>query len=366
MNPANYVANRIYHTFVSEFNIPHNVSSFGLIQLPQISSQDARILIFQAEKIFTNEPNVIKISSRTVIIGDLHGHIFDLLRILKRFESQEDLTFLFLGDIIDRGEFSFETLLIVLSLKIIRPKSCYVLRGNHEFSSLYEKCGFSTELNLENRGFLLPYFDSMFSQLPLAAILNQTVFCVHGGIGPSFKSISQLEEVSRPIYKIETPVVEDILWSDPTESGATFYKNPRGLGSLYGAKATQHFLKTNRLKIIVRGHQCILEGVYFSELDNVITIFSASHYCGKNLNRSGICIFDPTDNHIEPCTFSKLPYIKRNDLKFRKPTLFVARDNEHEPPDHLCIQVRTSNSYHGIICPILNINQKKVQKVKNH
>lgn len=81
------------------------------------------------------EPNIIYVDEPVYIIGDIHGQYYDLLKILKNrinfTENVQHQTFLFLGDYVDRGLFSIQTLLLILALKINSPSKIILLRGNH-------------------------------------------------------------------------------------------------------------------------------------------------------------------------------------------------------------------------------------------
>jgi protein phosphatase len=95
-----------------------------------------------AGDLFSSEPTLLDISSPCRVIGDIHGQILDLFRILNKFGFPGSASYLFLGDLVDRGEFSIECLVCVFLMKVIWPDRVWVIRGNHEFAFLCSQCGF--------------------------------------------------------------------------------------------------------------------------------------------------------------------------------------------------------------------------------
>lgn len=78
------------------------------------------------------EPNVLRIPSPVMIVGDIHGQFFDLLNIFEMHGFPSEKKFLFLGDYVDRGLFCIEVLTLLLVLKVKYEKNINLLRGNHE------------------------------------------------------------------------------------------------------------------------------------------------------------------------------------------------------------------------------------------
>lgn len=274
--------------------------------------QDSKIL-------FQNSPTMLEIDSNIVIVGDIHGQILDLLRILNKFGLPSQQKYLFLGDIVDRGQFSLECIIIVLLLKIIWPDNFYLIRGNHEFSDLCARSGFLNEL----RGVyplvcedIFKSFLCVFSYIPLAALIDGSILCIHGGLGPNVYSISQIKSLERPIEDFGDDIIDSLLWSDPTLSIDTFEQSSRGTGYLFGKSATCDFLSANNIKHIVRGHECVADAVERKFGGALYTVFSASNYCGLVGNKSGVLMVKDKDN-LEPHLFNSLDWITRADVLFK-------------------------------------------------
>jgi hypothetical protein len=138
--------------------------------------------------------------------------------------------FLFVGDYVDRGWHSLNTFLYLVCLKLEFPECVYMLRGNHESRQVSTRYGFYHEiiLNYGHAGLWMMCMEC-FDLLPMAALIDTDVFCVHGGLSPK---IPMIEKVSLLDRRVELPPqgpLADICWSDP-ESVSTWRENTRGAG----------------------------------------------------------------------------------------------------------------------------------------
>ncbi|OHS95632.1 Ser/Thr protein phosphatase [Tritrichomonas foetus] len=277
-------------------------------------------LIEEVDAVFKSEPVLLKLNGPLVIVGDLHGHILDLYRIFQKFELPPYTSYLFLGDLVDRGEFSIETLSFIYVLKVLFPKNIYLIRGNHEFRSTTIDGGLLVESKkLYPRTKVFEEITRSFENIPLAALINEKILCLHGGLSPSFSSLSQLEEIERPIPNFNDPLVCGILWSDPSEKVDAFLPSQRGTGFLYGKNAVEKFLCHNNLTCIIRGHECVKEGILSKFDDHVFTVFSASNYCGVTNNKAAVLTIS-ISCEMRFDFFPPFQYLKRNKVKYMNPS----------------------------------------------
>ena len=250
-------------------------------------------LIKSVTKQFQKEPTLLRLNCNPKVVGDLHGNIDSLLQIFQCFNYPPYQTYLFLGDYVDRGQNSIEVLLLLYSLKLLFPDNVYILRGNHESKQITRLYGFKDECRLRLNHHLYSLFCKSFSHMPIAATINQSIFCVHGGLSPSISDLSEIEEIEKPIPDLSCSIASDLLWSDPVESEELFAKSGRGVGYLFNSDAIAQFLEDNQLKHIIRAHEFCESG--FKWVDNdCLTVFSSFDYMGRK-NDAAIAVISGND-----------------------------------------------------------------------
>ncbi|BFI43554.1 protein phosphatase [Marchantia polymorpha subsp. ruderalis] len=257
-----------------------------------------------AERWFAREPSVLQIKAPVKIFGDLHGQFGDLMRLFDEYGSPStagDITYidyLFLGDYVDRGQHSLETITLLLALKIEYPNNVHLIRGNHEAADINALFGFRIEC-IERMGekegiWAWQRINSLFNWLPLAALIEKKIICMHGGIGRSINHVEQIEALQRPItMEAGSVVLMDLLWSDPTENDSVegLRPNARGPGLVtFGPDRVMEFCKNNDLQLIVRAHECVMDGFERFAQGHLITLFSATNYCGTANNAGAILV----------------------------------------------------------------------------
>ncbi|CAI5508310.1 unnamed protein product [Closterium sp. Naga37s-1] len=257
-----------------------------------------------AENIFKNEPSVLQVRAPVKIFGDLHGQFGDLMRLFDEYGSPSTagdiayIDYLFLGDYVDRGAHSLETIILLLALKIEHPRNVHLIRGNHEAADINALFGFRIEC-IERMGeqagiWAWQRINQLFNWLPLAALIEKKIICMHGGIGRSIQHVSQIEELQRPIsMEAGSMVLMDLLWSDPTENDSIegLRPNARGPGLVtFGPDRVMEFCQNNDLQLIIRAHECVMDGFERFAAGHLITLFSATNYCGTANNAGAILV----------------------------------------------------------------------------
>ena len=302
---------------MTTMDFPQVLNGKEQIRITQIPSDIMITLCQNLRYIFSLENTVIDIQSPIVVVGDLHGQLFDLLRIIQKSGSPKDTKYLFIGDIIDRGEFSLETITFIYLMKAIYPKNVFIIRGNHEFDLLCYKYGFYSEIvnQYKNGDEIYREFLNSFSFMPLAAVIDESNICVHGGIGPSISSIENIRNIQRPIMNYSNHLINSVLWSDPDESVPNFKPSRRGIGFAFGENLLSHFLDNSSAVRLIRGHEFVQSGFASHFGDKCLTVFSASNYCGALKNESTILSLKPSSKY-EVIKFSPLPKYFRNEVSF--------------------------------------------------
>jgi serine/threonine-protein phosphatase PP1-1 len=198
--------------------------------------------------------------------------------------------FVFLGDYVDRGYFSLETLTLLLCLKAKYPDRITLVRGNHESRQITQVYGFYEEcFQKYGNASVWKACCQVFDFMTLGAIIDGKVLCVHGGLSPEIRTLDQVRVVARAQEIPHEGAFCDLVWSDP-EDVETWAVSPRGAGWLFGDKVAEEFCHVNDLSLIARAHQLVNEGYkYHFQRQNVVTVWSAPNYCYRCGNLASVC-----------------------------------------------------------------------------
>ena len=253
---------------------------------------EIKFLIYQSKKIIAEQPMYLEIQSPITICGDTHGQYTDLLRLFEVGGHPPETNYLFLGDYVDRGKQSIETISLLMAYKIKNPVNFFILRGNHECGSINRIYGFYDECKRRYTVKLWKIFIDLFNELPVAACIDDKILLVHGGLSPDLTSLDQLAKLKRPTDVPETGLLCDILWSDPESNQKSWNENDRGVSYTFNEKVLTKFLDNNNLDLLCRAHQVVEEGYEFFGDKELVTIFSAPNYCGEFDNSAAIMSVD--------------------------------------------------------------------------
>lgn len=278
-------------------------------------------IIYSVDMVLRKEPNLLEISAPVRIIGDIHGQFYDLLKILDIGGNPAFNRYLFLGDYVDRGYFSIECLLYLYCLKIVYPSSVYLLRGNHECRHLTEYFSFKRECLTKYSSEIYQMCINSFDSLPLASIVNGQFFCVHGGLSPELRVLSDINRIDRFREPPQVGLMCDLLWSDPSpdydNDEYAYSTNPvRGCSYNYSYKAVSSFLNQNKLVCVIRAHEAQNDGFRLykkqinskNEFPSLITIFSAPNYLDMYNNKGAIIIYENNIINTKQYLWSEHPY----------------------------------------------------------
>ena len=272
-------------------------------------------LINEALAQLKSSPPLIKLRSPVKIFGSINGQYNDLMRYFSLFGRPSELKgdiecvdYLFLGNFTNRGAFSLETICLLLALKIKYNGHFHLLRGNQEdleISKLYglaEECKEKLKEDINQPNSIFQKLCSLFEYLPLAAIVNNQIMCVHSGISKNNFSLNEIQKLKFPINVKKCQLAKDILWNVPgNNDNINFNKNLpiEYKPEVYNGNDVDTFLKNNKLKMIIRSHDICEKGIVNSFGDRVITIFSSTNYCGTYQN-AGALIFIKKSYEIQP------------------------------------------------------------------
>ncbi|XP_009884108.1 PREDICTED: serine/threonine-protein phosphatase 2A catalytic subunit beta isoform [Charadrius vociferus] len=265
---------------------------FGCVRRVSVSS--LRALCSEAKEILTKESNVQEVRCPVTVCGDVHGQFHDLMELFRIGGKSPDTNYLFMGDYVDRGYYSVETVTLLVALKVRYPERITILRGNHESRQITQVYGFYDEcLRKYGNANVWKYFTDLFDYLPLTALVDGQIFCLHGGLSPSIDTLDHIRALDRLQEVPHEGPMCDLLWSDPDDRGG-WGISPRGAGYTFGQDISETFNHANGLTLVSRAHQLVMEGYNWCHDRNVVTIFSAPNYCYRCGNQAAIMELDDT------------------------------------------------------------------------
>uniref|UniRef100_A0A665T9T1 Serine/threonine-protein phosphatase n=1 Tax=Echeneis naucrates TaxID=173247 RepID=A0A665T9T1_ECHNA len=260
----------------------------------QLTEGEIRGLCLKSREIFLSQPILLELEAPLKICGDVHGQYYDLLRLFEYGGFPPESNYLFLGDYVDRGKQSLETICLLLAYKIKYPENFFLLRGNHECASINRIYGFYDECKRRYNIKLWKTFTDCFNCLPVAAIVDEKIFCCHGGLSPDLQSMEQIRRVMRPTDVPDQGLLCDLLWADPDKDVLGWGENDRGVSFTFGADVVAKFLHKHDMDLICRAHQVVEDGYEFFAKRQLVTLFSAPNYCGEFDNAGAMMSVDET------------------------------------------------------------------------
>eukprot|EP00276_Gloeochaete_wittrockiana_P014530 CAMPEP_0184336366 /NCGR_PEP_ID=MMETSP1089-20130417/4687_1 /TAXON_ID=38269 ORGANISM="Gloeochaete wittrockiana, Strain SAG46.84" /NCGR_SAMPLE_ID=MMETSP1089 /ASSEMBLY_ACC=CAM_ASM_000445 /LENGTH=307 /DNA_ID=CAMNT_0026661371 /DNA_START=63 /DNA_END=986 /DNA_ORIENTATION=- len=265
-------------------------------QCRHLEEHQLKKLCERVKEILLEESNVQPVNTPVTICGDIHGQFPDLLHLFETGGEIPYTNYVFMGDFVDRGYYSLETFTYLLILKARYPDKITLLRGNHESRQITQVYGFYDEcLQKYSNANAWKYCTQVFDYLTLAALIDGTVLCVHGGLSPQIRTLDQIRTISRNQEIPHDGPFCDLMWSDPEEIEG-WQQSPRGAGWLFGSRATAEFVQQNKLELVARAHQLVQEGYKYMFDEKLVTVWSAPNYCYRCGNVASILALDDKRN----------------------------------------------------------------------
>lgn len=257
-----------------------------------LPERELELLCIQVRALFAEQPMLLELDAPMRVVGDIHGQYFDLMRMFEYGGSPANVNYLFLGDYVDRGRNSIECIVLLLCYKMRHPENFFILRGNHECASINKLYGFFDECKRRYNIKLWKTFGDVFNYLPVCALIEDRIFCMHGGLSPELSSMDQIRDLERPADVPDTGLLCDLLWSDPSPDVASWGDNDRGVSFTFGSDIVNAFLKKHDLDLIARAHQVVEDGYEFFCNRKLVTVFSAPNYCREFNNSGALMVID--------------------------------------------------------------------------
>jgi serine/threonine-protein phosphatase PP1 catalytic subunit len=281
-----------------------------------ISESDVSTLCSMAKTEFMKEPMLLEVNAPVKICGDIHGQYGDLLRLFEYGGYPPESNYLFLGDYVDRGKQSMEVICLLFAYRLKYPQKFFVLRGNHECSSINRLYGFYDECKRRYSVKLYRQFTDCFNCMPVSAIVGERILCMHGGLSPSLESLDSIRDIRRPTAVPDQGLMCDLLWADPDPDVKGWGENDRGVSYTFGSDIVDSITSKLGIDLVCRGHQVVEDGYEFFAKRKLVTIFSACNYCGEFDNAGGL--MSVKDDMM--CSFQILQPVDNDKFKKRPST----------------------------------------------
>jgi len=276
-----------------------------------LTETEVKWLCNKLQEILIEESDVKHLRSPVTVVGDVHGQFYDVKELFNIAGGPPDVSYVFLGDYVDRGYYSVETISLLVCLKVRWPSRVTLLRGNHESRQITQVYGFYDEcVHKYGSPAVWEAFTNMFDYLNIAAVIDDRILCIHGGLSPSVHTLDQIRVLDRFNEVPHEGPLADLMWSDPDPDNPGFCLSQRGAGYTFGGDIIDTFLEINNITRILRAHQLCMDG--YQELfdGKLATVWSAPNYCYRCGNLASAL---EIDEHCEGTfnTFSAAPANER-------------------------------------------------------
>lgn len=275
-------------------------------KLVQVTEGQLKALCHAVRETLLSQAALLELEAPLNICGDIHGQYHDLLRLFEYGGFPPESNYLFLGDYVDRGKQSIETITLLFAYKLKFPENFFLLRGNHECASITRIYGFYDECKRRYNIKLWKLFCDVFNCLPVCGMVDDKIVCMHGGLSPELQNFEQIRKLVRPTDVPDSGLICDLLWADPEKDLTGWADNDRGVSFIFGAGIVTSFLQKHNMDLVCRAHQVVEDGYEFFAKRQLITLFSAPNYCGEFDNAGAMMTIDES----LMCSFRVLKPVK--------------------------------------------------------
>jgi|EP00927_Polykrikos_kofoidii_P030328 serine/threonine-protein phosphatase PP1 catalytic subunit len=275
-------------------------------KMVQLAETQLKALCSSAREVFLSQSAFVELEAPMKICGDVHGQYHDLLRLFEYGGFPPESNYLFLGDYVDRGKQSLETITLMFAYKCKFPENFFQLRGNHECASITRIYGFYDECKRRYNIKTWKQFCDVFNCMSVCGLIDEKIICMHGGLSPELVNLEQIRRLVRPTDVPDTGLICDLLWADPDKDIAGWEESDRGVSYIFGPDIVATFLNKFDMDLVCRAHQVVEDGYEFFAKRQLITIFSAPNYCGEFDNAGAMMTIDDT----LMCSFKVLKPVK--------------------------------------------------------
>ena len=179
-----------------------------------------------------------------------------------------------------------------MAYKIKYKDNFFLLRGNHESDNINRVYGFYDECKRRYNLKIWKNFSDCFNCLPVSALIDDKILCMHGGLSPDLTSLDQIRKIVRPTEVPDRGLLCDLLWSDPDRDVKGWGDNERGVSVTFSDDIVEKITDNLELDLVCRAHQVVEYGYEFFANRRLVTVFSAPNYCGQFDNAGAMMSVD--------------------------------------------------------------------------
>ncbi|GAV02133.1 hypothetical protein RvY_12735 [Ramazzottius varieornatus] len=300
------------------FNLDHLIEKLSAYsQKPDSQPAQRQLLVSQNElinvcelssKLLLAQPSLLELvpaDNGLTVVGDLHGQLCALHTIFAQEGTPDVHNYLFLGNYVDYGEDQIELITLVLCYKLKYPENFFLLRGSHETSDLNKDEGF-LKICQEVYGSDMPWhlFNRVFESMPVAAVVGDSIFCVHSGLSTDLQTTGNLRSIQRPVRIPANGLLYDLLHAQPTKETPGWDVSDKGDYMIFGSGVWNKFLRYNALEFMLRGRATSINGYSASTDKKVLSLTSAVN-TEELLNREAGFAHISSDLTVQIYTFDK-------------------------------------------------------------
>eukprot|EP00301_Raphidiophrys_heterophryoidea_P022377 c6549_g1_i1.p1 GENE.c6549_g1_i1~~c6549_g1_i1.p1 ORF type:complete len:292 (+),score=59.89 c6549_g1_i1:79-954(+) len=264
----------------------------------EITEEEVMWLCDEGRTCLLAEPSLLEIEAPVNVVGDLKGRIDALHALFELGGFPPNSKFLFLGNYVDIEPHGIECFSLLLALKLKYPRHVFLLRGNHECGQMTKVYGFLHEVNSRFTQQVCDKFIDCFDALPIAALVNHRIFCVHGGLSQELESFDQIRNMVRPTKLPESGLLVDLLWASPNKVKLGYTQlDCGGVSHSFGADVVCDFVEKFGLDMVVRSLQVVTEGFEYFADKKLVSVYPSPNYKTCLLNLAALMKIDESLNH---------------------------------------------------------------------
>lgn len=348
----NQIIDNIFNDIIGNIKLAYNKPATNSFEIP---FESICMLITIAIEIFKKQRMCLRLKSPINIAANLHGHFDDLIKLMTADGGPPVTSYLFLGDYVDRGEKCLETICLLLAYAIKFPNHFWLLRGSNEDAC--KGSFFKEQCRSRSEEYIWHLVQNAFDYMPVAAIIDDKVFCCHGGASPLLNSIEDIDKLPRPNRVPPEGLMRDLLWAKPNPNVEGFAYIYRKSSYEFGDSGLNEFLLKVNCLWMVRAHNKSGDCFMFHEntenkMMRMVTVFSVLDYKGSLEFHGAVMNLTQT----EPLFKYNFYHVTENDVS-KTPiiTTKLVRDNHYQRRNGF--RQRLQSFFFGLIWKEIPTNQ---------